>query len=137
VSDGTTFYSNRAYISYNTAYATDGCGTVGNTYAAGMLTVPSSHVYSLGGAEYAFNTFAVSFNFADLNRPVPASAYMAMPQCSQFTGGAENILDGKPFKNCEIIIEDEYKPYLAVMPELYALEPAWAQCDMGLGCLFE
>ncbi|EMC95752.1 hypothetical protein BAUCODRAFT_502344 [Baudoinia panamericana UAMH 10762] len=47
VSAGTTFYENRAYISYDTAYASDGCGRVGSDHAGGLLTVASTDLYSL------------------------------------------------------------------------------------------
>jgi hypothetical protein len=84
VFDGNTFYANRAYISLETAYATDSCGnTIGNTYAGTMLTLPSSYIYSIYSTDdhgLLVNS-ATQFNFADLNANVPAVAYKGAMWC--------------------------------------------------------
>ncbi|KAK5700645.1 hypothetical protein LTR97_005162 [Elasticomyces elasticus] len=141
VLDGQTFYGNRAYVSYATAFATDSCGPVGGSYAGGLLTVPSSHVYSLSGWHYAVDTYAYSFNFADLNTPIPASGYLAMPQCdghiSQSRPNPLDRLNGNYFDHCSVIIDDWFAPQLALFPEFYELDPAWSRCELALEGLFD
>ncbi|KAK3661253.1 hypothetical protein LTR56_000376 [Elasticomyces elasticus] len=141
VLDGQTFYGNRAYVSYATAFATDSCGPVGGSYAGGLLTVPSSHVYSLSGWHYAVDTYAYSFNFADLNTLIPASGYLAMPQCdghiSQSRPNPLDRLNGNYFDHCSVIIDDWFAPQLALFPEFYELDPAWSRCELALEGLFD
>ncbi|KAK5676313.1 hypothetical protein LTS10_011125 [Elasticomyces elasticus] len=141
VLDGQTYYGNRAYVSYATAFATDSCGPVGGSYAGGLLTVPSSHVYSLSGWHYAVDTYAYSFNFADLNTPIPASGYLAMPQCdghiSQTRPYPLDRLNGNYFDHCSVIIDDWFAPQLALFPEFYELDPAWSRCELALEGLFD
>ncbi|KAK3655173.1 hypothetical protein LTR56_003594 [Elasticomyces elasticus] len=141
VLDGQTYYGNRAYVSYATAFATDSCGPVGGSYAGGLLTVPSSHVYSLSGWHYAVDTYAYSFNFADLNTPIPASGYLAMPQCdghiSQSRPNPLDRLNGNYFDHCSVIIDDWFAPQLALFPEFYELDPAWSRCELALEGLFD
>ncbi|KAK5734259.1 hypothetical protein LTR17_009090 [Elasticomyces elasticus] len=141
VLEGQTYYGNRAYVSYATAFATDSCGPVGGSYAGGLLTVPSSHVYSLSGWHYAVDTYAYSFNFADLNTPIPASGYLAMPQCdghiSQSRPNPLDRLNGNYFDHCSVIIDDWFAPQLALFPEFYELDPAWSRCELALEGLFD
>ncbi|KAK5708633.1 hypothetical protein LTR17_020523 [Elasticomyces elasticus] len=141
VLDGQTYYGNRAYVSYATAFATDSCGAVGGSYAGGLLTVLSSHVYSLSGWHYAVDTYAYSFNFADLNTPIPASGYLAMPQCdghiSQTRPYPLDRLNGNYSDHCSVIIDDWFAPQLALFPEFYELDPAWSRCELALQGLFD
>ncbi|KAK3078585.1 hypothetical protein LTS18_007137, partial [Coniosporium uncinatum] len=46
VSGGHTFYKDRAYISFETAYASGPCGYVGSQYAAAIVPVASTELYS-------------------------------------------------------------------------------------------
>ena len=128
VMNGTTFYSNRAYISYNTLYATNSCGRVGGTYSNGLVTVASSDVYSLSGYHFYLTHAAYSFNFADLIPPVPASAYLCQATCdnsgSPLSDG--DMLNGKyggALGFCSTIINEAYKPWIAVPPQIRALDP--------------
>ncbi|KAK1053249.1 hypothetical protein LTR74_016296 [Friedmanniomyces endolithicus] len=50
VSNGNTFYENKAYLSYADVYATNACGTVGKAYTGGIIPVASSNIYSMSGA---------------------------------------------------------------------------------------
>lgn len=128
VMNGTTFYSNRAYISYNTLYATNSCGRVGGTYSNGLVAVASSDVYSLSGYHFYMTHAAYSFNFADLIPPVPASAYLCQATCdnsgSPLSDG--DMLNGKfggALGFCSTIIDEAFKPWIAVPPQIRALDP--------------
>lgn len=130
VVNGTTLYSNRAYISYDTLYATNSCGRVGGTYADGLVTVASSDVYSVSGYHFFLTHAAYSFNFADLDSPVPASAYLAQANCDNSGSplGDGDMLNGAPGGElgfCATIIDQEFKPWLAVPPQMRALDPQW------------
>jgi hypothetical protein len=148
VSDGHTFYENRVYLKYETAYASNECGRVGSNYAGGYITLASSDVYSMSGYHYFLSMDAYKFNFADLNSMVPASAFTAMFDCDR--GGASyqlgngvtmtgfDKLNGDPVQGfCSIYIDSDYRPVLPVPPAMRALDPKWASCNLGLGGLFD
>ncbi|KAK3670727.1 hypothetical protein LTR78_009419 [Recurvomyces mirabilis] len=146
VSDGFTFYENRAYLSYQTAFATNTCGRLGATYAGGLLPVASSDVYSVSSYNYDLFDYAYSFNFADLNSPIPASAYLAMPDCAGSGNMGElqypNKLNGvvAPVmcrQSSYVIYESLFQPVLAVPPEMRDLDPLWSQCELGLDGLWD
>ncbi|EMC98562.1 hypothetical protein BAUCODRAFT_430818 [Baudoinia panamericana UAMH 10762] len=148
ISASTTFYENRAYLSYETAYATDSCGLVGNTHGSGILEMASSDVYGVSGYHYFLEQVAYSFNFADLIPPIPASAYYCMPQCWEsgdnytFDGttyGAPNNINGEAWHGdfCTLMVDAEYHPYLAVPPEFRYLDPAWSECLLALNGVFD
>lgn len=130
VINGTTFYSNRAYISYNTLYATNSCGRVGGTYSNGLVTVASSDVYSLSGYHFYLSKEAYSFNFADLIPPIPASAYLGQATCDNSgsplsDGDMLNGVYGGALGFCSTIIDEAYKPWIAVPPQLRLKDPQW------------
>ncbi|KAK3648124.1 hypothetical protein LTR56_002603 [Elasticomyces elasticus] len=150
VSEGYTFYTNKAYISleYISAF---GCSQVGKRYSSTIIEVPSSHVYSI----IASNTLASLFNFADLDSPVRAGAWKRANWCdaiSSSENGRRNMeayflhessasaafLDGASFPNfCELIVDQAYAPTLAVPPEVFALDPAWSTCALDLIGFFD
>lgn len=128
VINGTTLYSNRAYISYNTLYATNSCGRVGGTYSNGLVAVASSDVYSLSGYHFYMTHAAYSFNFADLSPPVPASAYLCQATCDNSgsplsDGDMLNGQAGGALGFCSTIIDEAFKPWIAVPPQIRALDP--------------
>lgn len=133
--NGTTLHSNRAYISYETLYATNSCGQVGNAYANGLVTVASSDVYSLSGYHFGQTHAAYSFNFADLIPPIPASAYLCQPNCQDSDGNLGlfqdgDMVNGQPLGRlgfCTTIIDDAYRPILAVPPQMRGIDPAWKE----------
>ncbi|KAK5705623.1 hypothetical protein LTR17_021527 [Elasticomyces elasticus] len=151
VTNGTTFYEDKAYISYQTAYAMNTCGQLGKAYTAGVVPVASSNIYSMHLHQYFLYNYAYSFNFADLNHPVPASAYFGMPNCAEsdprFIGelARPNMLNGHyiqgmcpdvPDSN-HTIWDELYQPVLAVPPEMRALDPAWSNCMLALDGLWD
>ena len=128
VINGTTLYSNREYISYDTLYATNSCGRVGGTYSNGLVTVASSDVYSVYGYHYVITHAAYSFNFADLAAPVPASAYLGQASCydSGSPLGDGDVLNGLyagALGFCSTIIDEAFRPRLAVPPQMRHIDP--------------
>ncbi|KAK5677900.1 hypothetical protein LTS10_009783 [Elasticomyces elasticus] len=150
VSEGYTFYTNKAYISleYISAF---GCSQVGKRYTSTIIEVPSRHVYSI----IASNTLASLFNFADLDSPVRAGAWKRANWCdaiSSSENGRRNMeayflhassasaafLNGATFPDfCELIVDQAYAPTLAVPPEVFALDPAWSTCALDLIGFFD
>lgn len=130
VINSTTFYSNRAYISYNTLYATNSCGRVGGTYSDGVVTVASSDIYSVSGYHFQMTHAAYPFNYADLIPPVPASAYLCQADCDSSgsplaDGDVLNGVFGGGLGFCNTIIDEKYRPRLAVPPQMRAIDPAF------------
>jgi hypothetical protein len=128
VVNGTTLFSNRAYISYDTLYATNSCGRVGGTYSNGLVTVASSDVYSVSGYHFMINHAAYSFNFADLAGPVPASAYLCQATCGDSGSplGDGDVLNGLYAGRlgfCSTMIDDTFRPRLAVPPQMRHIDP--------------
>jgi hypothetical protein len=128
VVNGTTLFSNRAYISYDTLYATNSCGRVGGTYSNGLVTVASSDVYSVSGYHFMTNHAAYSFNFADLAGPVPASAYLCQATCGDSGSplGDGDVLNGLYAGRlgfCSTMIDDTFRPRLAVPPQMRHIDP--------------
>ncbi|KAK3612779.1 hypothetical protein LTR56_028244 [Elasticomyces elasticus] len=74
VSSGYTFYENKAYLAYQTAYASSDCGRVGSHYSAGILPVASEDLYSVLGYHFELSNAAYQVKFADFSAPVPYSA---------------------------------------------------------------
>lgn len=139
VINGTTLYSNRAYISYDTLYATNSCGRVGGTYSNGLVTVASSDVYSVSGYHFVITHAAYPFNFADLAGPVPASAYLAQASCydSGSPMGDGDVLNGLyagALGFCSTIIDEAFRPRLAVPPQMRHIDPQFENWYVGVVC---
>ncbi|KAK4896729.1 hypothetical protein LTR27_005323 [Elasticomyces elasticus] len=148
VSDGYTFYENKAYLSMEHIEAF-GCGPVGKRYTSTIIEVASSHVYSI----IASNTLASLFNFADLDSPVRAGAWKRANWCDIVNNwGREHMhaylseawtasaayLNDVEFPNfCDMIVDQAYAPTLAVPPEVLALDPAWSTCALDLIGFFD
>ena len=65
VAGGQTFYRNRAYISMETAYASNKCGLVGSQHSGTILTLKSSDIYSVAGCLHATQDVGYRLNFED------------------------------------------------------------------------
>ncbi|KAH9843440.1 hypothetical protein Tdes44962_MAKER07383, partial [Teratosphaeria destructans] len=158
--NGQTFYANKAYISLEEVYATNGCGQVGQKHGGTILALQSSDIYSIydaGDPMYAYTNFrtATSFNFADLNPNVPGIAYNGAKGCrweeppgpaitSAFYGinwhghrlFGVNI-NGQRYNECQIIMDAGYAPVLAVPPQILTIDPEWSSCALNLNGLYD
>ncbi|KAK4888246.1 hypothetical protein LTR27_012826 [Elasticomyces elasticus] len=148
VSEGTTLYKNRAYFSYVGASARNSCGQVGKVHRSGIVAVPSSDVYSVSGYHYDWEAAAHSFNFADLNPPVPASAFLMQLWCDRGTTDNESLYHyrvngvGALAGPCRllpnyVIYDESYNPRIALPPQFRALDPAWSECRLQLGGVYD
>ena len=148
VVNGSTFWANKAYISLATAYASGSCGYVGTTHTSTILTLKSSDIYSVFGYNHEFVDAAYSFDFDDLNTPMPAAAYPYIGQgggCSapdQWTSYWvwPDAVDGTTNGDlalCETIFQDAVSQTLAVPPQFRSIDPAWGQCALNLDGLYD
>ncbi|GAB1737175.1 hypothetical protein NU219Hw_g857t1 [Hortaea werneckii] len=129
------------YISFYTAYAHNECGSqVGKRYPGAILPLNPdelSSVYGLYGTLYSTLSDplfpvpvtsaylkAASFNLADLNWPVPVSAYQNQPKFK---------LGGEIFS----VVFDDYRPVLAVPPQIREMDPAWKTCELDWEGLYD
>ncbi|KAK3629172.1 hypothetical protein LTR56_018180 [Elasticomyces elasticus] len=115
-----------------------------------VVAVPSSDVYSVSGYHYNWEAAAHSFNFADLNPPVPASAFFMQQWCDSSDGIGGNLslynyrvngvghIAGLCQHQTDYVIYDEsYNPMIALPPQFRALDPAWSQCLLQLGGVYD
>lgn len=149
VSQGTTFHENRAYISLQTVYASNSCGTVGRPHAGSILTLASSQIYSVRRLHYQCADYGYSFNFGDLEPNLPFSAFnveeespgcyppenLPYPNWMDFDWvNGEQLQYTQP---CGTIIDWAYFPTLVVPTEIRTLDPAWASCAVELEGLYD
>ena len=122
VLDGHTFYSGHVYISFDTVFASNPCAgtTIGTAMTGGILTLNSADLSSLRYPFYVEDKY--SFNYADLNSPVPWSAYGAQSEC--FLGFCQTI-------------STPYNPQLMIPSAITAMDPAWANCELYWGGLHD
>ncbi|KAK6433318.1 hypothetical protein LTR95_010501 [Oleoguttula sp. CCFEE 5521] len=157
VSDGSTYYKDQAYISLESATAADSCGPVGGSYTGRVIGLPSSDVYSVCG--WTGEATLLGYDFADLQSTVPPAAYNCQPVCGMYGVnrhglGAEqhpdsdgyvwDIVNGQFFGDdyaykapCGLIVDEWYKPILAVPPQIRQLDPDWADCALDLDGLYD
>ncbi|KAK4950706.1 hypothetical protein LTR10_010699 [Elasticomyces elasticus] len=151
VSAGTTFYENRAYISVQTAYASNSCGYIGGRHAGSVVTVASSQVFSMNRVHGDCADQGNSFNFADLEPNLPMSAFNtavnqnACRKLPQFAGRYPDYdkgdwVNGRAIgysEPCNTIIDWAYFPTLVVPTQIRNLDPAWATCAVALDGLYD
>jgi len=131
-----TFTSGTAYISIKHVWAVDRCSSrLGTTVTGAVLALPSESLLSLRYSQDHFQYFATTnkvtgypFNYADLNHPVPYSAWNGQARC-EFPGAADY--------KCNVIYENDYNPQLAMPPGIRKLNPAWEGCQMWYGGLYD
>lgn len=124
-----TMTSPSVYISFQTAYAVDECGSpVGQRYPGAILPLPLSDLSSVhGGYGTMYSSdplnpapsqtpclLAGAFDLADLDWPYPLSAY---------TNQLKYALGREIFS----IITS---PYLAVPKQIRSLDAAWNSCEL-------
>ena len=118
---GTTYTSGYAYLSYDGVTAF-GCG---NSKPGGVLSIPSSEVFSYRGHAAAMPQVGDvhwPFNFADLApNPVPWDAWISQETCA----GLEF------YPNCQTITQAAYRPWLVYPSAFWSLDPKWSSCISG------
>ncbi|KAI4725759.1 hypothetical protein E4T49_06493 [Aureobasidium sp. EXF-10728] len=126
----------QAYISIKKVYAMNRCSSrIGTTVTDAILALPSDRLLSLRYSQLHFQYFATTdkvtgypFNYADLNTPVPYSAWNGQARCE--TPGYADY-------KCNVIYENQYNPQLAMPPGIRKLDPAWEGCQMWYGGLYD
>ena len=84
---GTSFVSPTVYISYHNIYASDSCGLLGTTHSTTIVPLSNSAQLSSVWRTYSgmLADATASFNYTDLNPPVPQSIYDRQPQCASWS----------------------------------------------------
>lgn len=126
----------QAYISIKKVWAVDRCSShIGTTVTDAILALPSEKLLSLRYSQPHFQYFVTTnkvtgypFNYADLNSPVPFSAWNGQARCEE-----PGFADYK----CDVIYENQYNPQLAMPPGIRKLDPSWEGCQMWYGGLYD
>ncbi|KAG9554433.1 hypothetical protein KCU77_g19435, partial [Aureobasidium melanogenum] len=124
----------QAYISIKKVWAVDRCSSqIGTTVTDAILALPSDKLLSLRYSQPHYQYFVTTdkvtgypFNYADLNSPVPYSAWNGQAMC-EYPGDYQ----------CNVIYENQYNPQLAMPPGIRKLDPAWEGCQMWYGGLYD
>lgn len=132
--NGQTYTSGTAYISISSVWIGNRCKpSMGTPVTDAILAMPSESVLSLryrqDHFQYFFDITTVTgypFNFADLNSPVPYSAWNGQQMCEYSNS-----------QNCYVIYENEFNPQLAIPPGIRKLRPEWDSCQMWYGGLYD
>ncbi|KAI9690556.1 MAG: hypothetical protein M1822_009519 [Bathelium mastoideum] len=143
VVDNVTLWANKVYLSLATVYAAGTCGYVGAQHTSTIIALKSSDIYSVYGYHHEFVDAAYSFNFNDLNTPMPAAAYPYFPDgpCSapiqdwMWPNAVNGVQDDTG--PCWTIVQDLVSQTLAVPPQLRSIDPRWANCALDLGGLYD
>lgn len=128
---GTVFTSGTAYVSFATLYASyDGFwNPVGPNFINYILPVSSAAVSTQCGGWFDAYGPGKPLNYANLNYPVPASAYKCMDRCeASYSLAANGSEITEPLPAPCSTIWDDYNPMLAVPTEVSKLVPAWSTC---------
>jgi hypothetical protein len=131
---GHTFTSGTVYLSFSTLYASwDGFWNhVGPNFTDLIVPLPSSSLFSQCGGARSARNHGTPLNYADLNWPVPASAYSCQARCDPV---GEPICPGCEYTavpttgECGTIWSD-INPNLAMPTEIRNLVPEWSTCLM-------
>jgi hypothetical protein len=131
---GHTFTSGTVYLSFSTLFASwDGFwDRVGPDFSDLIVPLPSSSIFTqCGGARYARN-HGTPLNYADLNWPVPASAYSCQARCDPVGEPICPMCEHTAVPTtgeCGTIWSD-INPNLAMPTEIRDLVPEWSTCLM-------
>lgn len=134
--EGHAFTTGTAYISISTVYAVDRCSnTYGTPINDAILAMPSQSVLSLRYRQDHFQAIMETdkitgypVSYADFNSPVPWSAWNGQTMCDP--GGYGGWA-------CSIIYEDQYRPQLAIPPQVTQLSPHFEGCQMWYNGLWD
>ncbi|KAK5747082.1 hypothetical protein LTR17_000214 [Elasticomyces elasticus] len=130
-----TFTSGTAYMSIATVWAENRCSsTIGTPVSDAILVMPSESVLSLRYSQNHFQYFMSTdtqtgypVSYADFNSPVPFSAWIGQARCEG------------PWDTwyCGVVYENDFRPQLAIPPEIRQLNPEWEGCQMWYGGLYD
>ncbi|KAI7223390.1 hypothetical protein KC333_g556 [Hortaea werneckii] len=149
VVDNTTLTSPTVYISYAKLYASNSCSGIGRTVHNTIIPLSSSaelsslayHVIddSIGfrpghwvGGSWKYVT--KPFNYDDLQEPIPESIYNQMPACQVRSHAWVTAGVGGDF-TCSPHVA--YAPLIAIPPQVFDIDPAWASCTGWYGGLYD
>ncbi|KAI6914531.1 hypothetical protein KC318_g3534 [Hortaea werneckii] len=149
VVDNTTLTSPTVYISYAKLYASNSCSGIGRTVHNTIIPLSSSaelsslayHVIddSIGfrpghwvGGNWKYVT--KSFNYDDLQEPIPESIYNQMPACQVRSHAWVTAGVGGNF-TCSPHVA--YAPLIAIPTQVFDIDPAWASCTGWYGGLYD
>lgn len=116
---GATLVAPTAYIRLRTAFAADSCSVVGAAHEGTLLAVAPAALSTqihVGGKVAAYEYGAL--DYADLTGLPPASQYQMQPSCVMF--------------GCPTMYSTTWFPTLKVPPQVRSIDPAWADCVLGL-----
>lgn len=138
---GHSFTSDSVYLSFKTLYATYDAfwDRVGPSYSDLIVPLHSTDISTHCGGWFSAYGPGTRLNYADLNWPVPASAYSCAARCSMsMTSSAlineydtELVWDLATVPTppeCNTIWND-LKPVLAVPTKIRAMVPEWSTCS--------
>lgn len=130
---GHTFTSGSVYISFKSLFASyDGFwDRIGPTFSDFILPLPSSAVSTQCGGWGNAHGPGTALNYADLNWPVPASAYSCQDRCSvTWTSDCPTCTwyHAPNPPECNTIWSD-VDPVLAVPTQARDLVPEWSTCS--------
>ena len=124
---GHTFTTGSVHLSFHTLYAYyDGwgvAGQIGPTFSDYIVPLASSDVSTQCGGWASANGPGTQLDYADLNYPVPASAYACQDRCTSWMTAAHSSIPTE----CNTIWSD-FNPILAVPTGIRDLVPAWSTC---------
>ncbi|KAF2233819.1 hypothetical protein EV356DRAFT_533358 [Viridothelium virens] len=148
---GTTFTSPTIYVSLADVHAGDSCSAIAKTHSNTILPLTNTNQLSSIWAQYQGHLSTVSFNFTDLNTPIPASIYTRQPWCAAWTStmatedlnfGACNrsATFGRGESTCYPTCPQTqpFNPIL-VLPTgfLKPIDVAWASCNLDIRGVFD
>ncbi|GAB7355967.1 hypothetical protein MBLNU459_g6599t1 [Dothideomycetes sp. NU459] len=126
--------SGSVYLSFSTLFATqEGFGErIGPNFTNFIVPLPSSAISTQCGGWFSARGAGTQLNYADLNYPIPASAYSCENRCStqaqySIANGTGSYHYNTP-SQCNTIWSD-FNPILAIPTEIRDLVPAWATCS--------
>ncbi|KAF7187878.1 hypothetical protein HII31_10778 [Pseudocercospora fuligena] len=145
---GTTFQPGSVYLSFSTLYAAYRRFTAPGGEAVQVGPTFKNTIFAFKSDEISTNCYVSTFgdqssatgpgygpgtqlNYADLNSPVPASAYQCQNQCkpsSTWIGTDGNYSSTAIIPNPCNTIFDNFNPLLAMPTRLRDMVPEWSSC---------
>ncbi|KAI9693873.1 MAG: hypothetical protein M1822_003144 [Bathelium mastoideum] len=148
---GTVFTSPTIYISLANIHAGNSCSAVGKAHNNTILPLTNTAQLSSIWSQYQGGISTASFNFTDLNSPIPESIYSRQPWCAAWTsqmatydlafGACNNTMQfwadqNTCYPSCPRT--KSFNPIL-VLPSgfLNPIDPAWTSCQLDIRGVFD